>query len=539
MRAPPQSKKEMKKFHLILCAFPLVLLLQSLAPPATTFHEHVAEIIYDKCAPCHHGGGIAPFSLTSYSEVYSHQNAVLLAINSDQMPPWPPDTTYQRYAHERVLSPAERFIINEWATSGAVEGNASLGPPSPVFSNDLVLGPADLTLRAPDYVSQATATTDDYVCFSLPTGLTEDKMLQAMELEPGNGTIVHHVLVFVDDSAEFATDTIGGDCVGPWDEGLIGEFTPGGRPTVFPGGPNLKMGMRIPAGSDIVIAMHYAEGSAGMMDSTKVHLHFYDDTLGVRELIVEPVIQLWGFCVNPESSLWASTSFPPGGQGIPDSITAIGVFPHMHLIGHEMEVFSINISSTEFTPIINIPDWDFEWQGMYDFRKPLVFAPSEKFYANALFDNTSANPHNPNSPPDTICSGVNTTDEMFLVFFKYLPYETGDENLDIEALTSLSLEEITEGQQTSPVKVFPNPSSGPVTFSLDLPSASVVQWEIMDLSGRVLRRVEFGKQAQGHWEYEWNGLDSNAQPIAAGPYLYRIRVDQQWYGGKVLWLPRR
>ena len=48
----------------------------------------------------------------------------------------------------------------------------------------------------------------------------------------------------------------------------------------------------------------------------------------------------------------------------------------------------------------------------------------------AYYDNTSANLHNPNTPPQTICAGFNTTDEMFVIYYLFTDYLPGDENLN-------------------------------------------------------------------------------------------------------------
>ena len=45
----------------------------------------------------------------------------------------------------------------------------------------------------------------------------------------------------------------------------------------------------------------------------------------------------------------------------------------------------------------------------------------------ASYDNTSANPFNPNDPPQNVTFGEGTTDEMFFVFFDYVLYQEGDE----------------------------------------------------------------------------------------------------------------
>ena len=55
------------------------------------------------------------------------------------MPPWPPDTNYSRFSHERTLSANEISMIQSWVAAGAPQGilhqlhhiqlTLQLGPP--------------------------------------------------------------------------------------------------------------------------------------------------------------------------------------------------------------------------------------------------------------------------------------------------------------------------------------------------------------------------------------------------------------------------
>ncbi len=135
----------------------------------------------------------------------------------------------------------------------------------------------------PVYTSKATQFSDDYICVALPSGLTADRVIKAMEVIPGNREIVHHCLVYIDESATYVSDTFVGDCGGPSQGILVGGYALGGLPNIFPSNDKFKAGMTLKAGSNIILAMHYPEGSAGKMDSTKVHFHFYDEGFRMLE----------------------------------------------------------------------------------------------------------------------------------------------------------------------------------------------------------------------------------------------------------------
>ena len=91
--------------------------------------------------------------------------------SNGEMPPWPPDTLFQNYAYENTLTLDEIAKITDWITAGVPLGDTSLLPPMPTFSNSSQLGTPDLELQIPTYSSTATSNSDDYVCFSIPTGL--------------------------------------------------------------------------------------------------------------------------------------------------------------------------------------------------------------------------------------------------------------------------------------------------------------------------------------------------------------------------------
>jgi uncharacterized protein (TIGR03437 family) len=89
----------------------------------------------------------------------------------------------------------------------------------------------------------------------------------------------------------------------------------------------------------------------------------------------------------------------------------------MHLLGRESHVSLLSPDGKTTTPLIDINDWDFNWQGFYDFVQPVAAAPNSKVQFTEYFDNSVNNPKNPNSPPVPVGWGEQTTDEMAVAFF--------------------------------------------------------------------------------------------------------------------------
>jgi flagellar hook capping protein FlgD len=68
----------------------------------------------------------------------------------------------------------------------------------------------------------------------------------------------------------------------------------------------------------------------------------------------------------------------------------------------------------------------------------------------------------------------------------------------------------------------PNPSRGPVMFSLDVYDGGPVRLEIVDAAGRLVRRTELAAAEPGSRTWTWDGRDANGHATPAG--VYRVRA---------------
>ena len=440
----------MKKLLLLLMIVPMIGLGQN-----PNYSEDIAPILYGKCLQCHHNGGIAPLALGTYASVVSNAGMIQHVTSTGEMPPWPPDTLFQYYAYENTLSMNEISTIMDWITNGSPLGDTSLLPPMPTFTNSSLLGTPDLELQIPTYTSTATSNSDDYVCFSIPTGLTQNRKIRAIEVIPGNLQTVHHVLVAIDLFFNNSIVTTS-NCMGPQGNMIYG-YAPGSSPLIYPIDTNNSFGVVLPANSSVTLAMHYPEGSFGQLDSTKVKFYFYPQNTVIREITTDFLIQNFFFTLPANHITQVSESFGPTIQ----DYSFMSVFPHMHLLGKDLECFAVT-STNDTINLIKINNWDFEWQGFYFFKKFIKIPGGSMIYAKGNYDNTTSI-SNPN--PQTVSAGLNTEDEMFIFIFQFLPYQLGDENISIEngsistniheATTISSLRELLKittilGQSTKP-----------------------------------------------------------------------------------------
>ena len=450
------------------------------------------------------------------------------------MPPWPPNAGFSHLAHERILSPADVSTIVNWVNGGTPSGNISLAPPTPVYGSAGSLpGTPDLVLRIPAYTSTAS-TTDVYQCFSIPSGLLTDKYITAFEAIPGNPACVHHVLVYADTTGTCAGLDAASPGPGYPDFGgvgsssaiLVGAWVPGSAPMTYPNG----FGVRLPNHSDVVLQIHYPAGTTGLVDSTELHFFFSPSTT-VRDVYITPVLN---YFTNIDSSI----NIPANQiktyherQISPFDLSLIGIAPHMHLIGTTIKSYGVHPAG-DTDKFIQIPKWDFHWQGFYSFPKIKHIPAGTDLRADATYDNTPANPENPSSPPQNVIAGENTTDEMMLVYLVYAAYMPGDENIIIDSAVALSTQEqftnYYHGQQL--LDVCPNPAINEMIIKSYLDAAETGTIDLVDMQGKVVKRfMENGQMNSGY-----NVFSYSVTGIPAGTYSLRMQTQQRVFSQKIV-----
>ena len=480
----------MKKALVFILAFAGISGAKAQTP---TYNEQVACILFEHCTTCHHDGGIAPFSLMDYDDASAAAYGVMGAVNAGTMPPWPPNSDYNSLAHERLLTQNEIDIITNWVNNGVPEGTG-LSPQPPVYGSSEAITNPDLVATMPQYTIN-TQGNDVYRCFVIPTSLTEDVFITEIEIVPGNSEAVHHVLLFQDGTnvpAQLdANDpgpgytSFGG--TGSSSSELIGGWVPGQLHRAYP--PNF--GVRIPAGSNIIMQVHYPASANGQTDQSKVNIKYSPSAF--REVFINAPLNHGSLNegaliipANQERTFTCDYSVPPQYD-----ITILDVSPHMHLLGKSIKSWAVT-PANQTIPLIEFEDWDFHWQGFYEFRNPIKIPAGSTLHSTATYDNTTNNPENPNSPPQNVYAGESTTEEMMLVFFSYTLYFPGDENIAIDPFSPhedhvcqtqiVGINETIEGDLT----LFPNPATNQITLRIS--AQNVTDVRLIDLLGKTVKK---------------------------------------------------
>ncbi len=498
----------------------------------------VAPILYNHCTTCHHDGGIAPFALITYNDAVLHSASMKTDVLIKKMPPWTPDPNYSHMAHERVLTTAQINTIVNWVNGSTPQGNPSLAPPSPVYgTKGIIPGTPDLVVKIPVYTSTA-ATGDVYQCFVVPGGLATDEYISSFEAVPGNPACVHHVLVYSDTTGACAakqaasTTSPGYPCfggVGSSNAVLLGGWVPGSAPMSYPYG----FGVRLAKHADIVIQVHYPAGTAGMKDSTEIHFFFSKSSV-VRNISIEPLLYHQVPILNAPLLIPANTTQSfyealPLSLVTSGDISLLSIAPHMHLIGQSIKSYAVHATG-DTDKLISINKWDFHWQGFYLLPKIKKLPAGTVLHAEAFYDNTAANPENPNSPPKDVAAGESTTDEMMLVFFAYTNYQAGDENILIDSskLYTPELLDYYHGQQL--LDVCPNPALNDLVVKCYFDKEDIGSIALIDMQGKiVLQFLNNDKIKEGYTAYTYS-----VNGIAAGNYLLEMRTTHNIQTRKVV-----
>ena len=508
----------------------LFLLLGAALAPAlavaqqVTFAEHIAPLVYNHCAPCHHAGDVAPFELMSYQDVVMHSHTIELATSTGYMPPWKADPGYSHFLDENVLTAAEKQQISDWVTDGMPRGNVAVEPPAPTFPPGSTLGVPDMVVSMSQAFTHQGNGQDMYQVFVLPVLLPTDRPLKAIEFRPGNRSIVHHAIIALDTTGQAqALDaaqpgpgytSFGGFGFTPTTDNLAG-YVPGSRARAFPTGMTKKLFRR----ADIIVQVHYAPVSTTQTDSSSINLFFADPPLPggptPREVLTVPI------------SVFALTNGPfviPANQvktfnarfTLPAAVSLVSVLPHCHLLGQSWKIYAVNTTG-DTIPLISIPAWEFSWQGSYRFPHLIPMPTGSKLFLSATYDNTANNPNNPFSPPHQVTWGEQTTAEMFVTYFDAVPYLPGDENLVLSTRADAPLPVL-------PTRLYPpapNPTAGQplrVGFTLSQPGPATLA--LLDAQGRRVRSISRPGQL-----YPFGGSEATVPTAGLAPGLYFVTLD--------------
>jgi mono/diheme cytochrome c family protein len=386
-------------------------------PP--TFARDVAPILYKNCASCHRPGGIGPFSVLDYDTVASHARAIRKAVSTGYMPPWHAAGPHGVFANDRRLSAEDKKTIVQWVDGGAKPGDPKDLPPRPVFAAGWEIGSPDTVVTMPEPFHVPAEGTVEYQYFEVPTGFTEDRWVQALEILPGARDVVHHVIVFARAPEAPAAPTVTATAASTAPAGvapqpvlvfdanqkidretrtdprnppprrlgsIIGGTAPGTNVLRFPEGT----AVRIRAGSVLVFQMHYTANGHERHDRTAVGFRF------AKTPPSEQVLSTAFYNAQFVLPAGAKDVMVPSTLGFNEAVRIYGLLPHTHVRGTRWH-YTLEKPDGTSQVILDVPRYDFNWQTYYLFAKPLDVPAGARIVASAWYDNSADNPDNPDA----------------------------------------------------------------------------------------------------------------------------------------------
>jgi tetratricopeptide (TPR) repeat protein/mono/diheme cytochrome c family protein len=389
-----------------------------------TWSHDIAPVLYKNCVSCHHPGGAGPFSLLTYADAKRWGAQVVKVTQSRYMPPWLPEPGHGDFADVRRLGDADLAKLHTWFQAGMPEGNPLDAPKAPTYDSTWQMGKPDLILKQARPFTLPAGGTDVFRNFILPYPLKASHFIRAMEIRPGAAQVVHHANVLIDRTASYRHQHSD-----DWQNGVSGmeilldagnTFDPDSHFLFWkPDTPALiepeGMPWRLDPGSDLILNIHLKPSGKSEVIDAEIGLYFTDQPPTKQPMLLQ---------LDRDDAL----DIPPGdtrfvvedSMTLPVDVEALGVYPHAHYLGKDMQAWAILPNGTKQW-LVWIRDWDIDRQSVYRYREPLQLPKGTVLHMRFLYDNSAGNPRNPHNPAVRVRAGNRSEDEMAHLWLQVLP----------------------------------------------------------------------------------------------------------------------
>lgn len=373
-------------------------------PAEVTYHRQIARIINRNCVECHRETGLAPIPLETYEQVRDYAGMIDSVVDRGVMPPWfaapiagdkAESGAELHWANERSLSDAEKADIVAWIDAETPEGDPSDAPLPRQFPDGWLIGKPDAVYEFAEPVPVKATGFMPYQNITVETNLEEGKWVRAIEVQPGNRSVVHHVIVSLKSGGPDERD------------GYWGIYVPGNSTLDYPEG----YAKWLPAGATLRFQMHYTPNGTATEDSTRIGLVFAEEPPKHEvkvHAIVDPRFKIPAGANNHEVS---------AKLDVPADVEVLGFLPHMHLRGKAAKYELVRDGETE--TLLDVPHYDFNWQLLYRLAAPRQLKSGDTIRYTSWYDNSADNPANPD-PTRDVRWGEQTYDEMHLGYVEYV-----------------------------------------------------------------------------------------------------------------------
>jgi hypothetical protein len=395
----------------------LLMLIAGRLAAASTFYGDVLPILQRHCQVCHRAGEIGPMALTTYAEARPWAKAIKQAVLSRTMPPWFAESAHV-FANDRRMSEAEIRKLADWADGGTVSGAFKAGAPTRWRTGWNIRPDVVLAMRKPMAVPAQGAV--EYAYIVIPTGFRRDTWVAAAEIRPGDRRVVHHINAVIRppgsawmrvakpyepyvpppgarDGQPDADDPQAGNL----NIEFLGGYSPGMQAQRFDVNGAAKL---VPAGSDIVLQLHYTASGTATEDLTRVGLTLAPGA--PKRRFMSATVSGWNWEIEPGDANAEGRARMTFGE----PVTLVSLQPHMHVRGKDMTAV-VRYPDGRVEMLITVPRYDFNWQIVYYLAKPIALPMGTRVEVTAHWDNSANNRANPD-PTKTVRWGNQSWDEM-------------------------------------------------------------------------------------------------------------------------------
>ncbi|MBI3415105.1 MAG: tetratricopeptide repeat protein [Verrucomicrobia bacterium] len=374
-----------------------------------TFNKDIAPIVFGNCSDCHHAGGSAPFDLVGYDDVKKRAKEITEVTRRRTMPPWLPDPKVVHLVGERHLTTQQIELIQQWLDEGMAEGEPQDLPPKPQWSGQWPLGEPDLVIKPAVAYLLAPAGPDVYRNLVVPIPLFARRYVRALDFRP-NSRAVHHAFFRFDKTGY--TRTQNANDGQPGFAGIhaprsaespitFASWQPGRTPRFFAA----DLAWPLETNTDAVLQLHLQP--IGKAEPIAPELAFYfTDKPGTAIALKLPLDSYTIDIPAGASNYLATDSFV-----LPVDVEVRGVLPHAHYLGKQLKGYADFADGTRRW-LMAINNWDFNWQGDYQYPAPIMLPKGTRLVMEYFYDNSTNNARNPNQPPRPVIYGMQSRDEM-------------------------------------------------------------------------------------------------------------------------------
>jgi hypothetical protein len=416
-----------------------------------SFYKDIQPLIHTRCATCHRPGGGAPFNLITYDDVSRKLSFIKKVVTSGYMPPWRANDHYAAFSNSRKLSEEELNKLIQWIDSGAPKGKVSLAAERQL-QKMIELGTTyhrtpDLTLKMKYAYKLKGDGVERFVVFKIPFELDSEANVEAIEFMSNNKRLIHHANFAIHPVEDPSIDIYGTiDSINlNTSRYLYDQWLPYKKEMTYYGGwiPGTSyesyprdMGWVMPRRGVMLLTIHFSPTGKDEESLNGVNFFFTKNPIqrtvkvislgsaGIGERDIFPPLLLLPNDVRTFRLRVANSK---------EDLSVLYVWPHMHYLGKEFKAFATH-NNTDTIPLVHIPEWDFRWQEIYRYKKPVILKQGDIVHMYGTYDNTANNPMNPNNPPIVVEStgDMRSDQEMFTMLLLYVSYKPGDENLILD-----------------------------------------------------------------------------------------------------------